>query len=77
MQVPRSVAGKLFGMVWALVGFIIVAVFTATVTTILYSSEPTALGIRGQRVGVLNGSIERHLVLQLGGTPVGVHDVSL
>ena len=30
------------------------------------------LTITGNAVGVINGSIERHLVLQAGGNPVGI-----
>lgn len=70
-------AGKLFGMAWALVGFTIVAIFTATVTTIISFAEPTPPGIRGRRIGVIKGSIERHLVLQEGGTPIGMFQLFL
>ena len=71
MQVPRSVQGKVFGMIWALVGFVIVAVFTAMFTNIMEDTGARPEKLQGSRVGVLNGSLERLRVLHAGGEPVG------
>lgn len=71
VQVPRSVQGKVFGMMWALVGFVIVAVFTAMFTNIMSDIGAKPETLQGTKVGVLNGSLERLRVLQSGGEPVG------
>lgn len=58
-------------MMWALVGFVIVAVFTAMFTNIMNDTGARPKKIHGERIGVLNGSIERLRIIQAGGEPVG------
>lgn len=83
LQVPQTIAGKLVAILWALVGISILGMFTATLTTKLQevmqqlaessgqqASDLSAFPVANARVGVLNGSLENHLVLQEGGTPV-------
>ena len=79
LQVPQTVSGK----VMALMGIAILGMFTAMLTTKLQvlvaqlaendAQQVADVGSRSvanARVGVLNGSIEKHLVLQEGGNPV-------
>ena len=68
---PRSIPGKLFGMMWALVGFVMVAVFTAMFTNIMNDTEARPDKLQGARVGVIKGTLERLRVIQSGGEPVG------
>lgn len=51
--------------------------FTATVTNFLSSVSTNPEGLRGVAVVVVNGSLERHLVLQEGGIPIGIYEVSI
>lgn len=64
-------------MIWALVGFVIVAVFTAMFTNIMNDTVARPEKINGARVGVLQGSLERLRVIQSGGTPVGINERGL
>ena len=59
-------------MIWALVGFVIVAVFTAMFTNIMDDTGARPEKLQGSLVGVLNGSLERIRVLHAGGEPVGI-----
>ena len=66
--------GKVVGMLWTMLGICLISLFTASVTNIMrellgdsMEVERTILGVKD--VGVLRGSIERHLVLQEGGEP--------
>ena len=83
LQVPQTIAGKVVAVVWALMGITILGMFTATLTTKLQelvaqlaengvqqAADASARAVANARVGVLNGSIEKHLVLQEGGNPV-------
>ena len=74
-KVPNSIIGKIVGMIWTMFGICIVSIFTASVTTIMgevLGDAEVLLTITGNSVGVINGSLERHLVLQAGGNPVGI-----
>ena len=83
LQVPQTIAGKVVAILWALMGITILGMFTATLTTKLQelvaqlaengaqqAADVNARAVANSRVGVLNGSIEKHLVLQEGGNPV-------
>ncbi len=72
---PQTIPGKIIGMVWGLIGICLISCFTAAITTImveLMSGSPPEPIITDQIIGVIKGSIERHLVLQQGGTPLGI-----
>ena len=73
---PQTIPGKIIGMVWGLIGICLISCFTAAITTImveLMSGSPPEPIITDQIIGVIKGSIERHLVLQQGGTPLGIN----
>ena len=74
-KVPRTKLGKMVGMIWTMFGICLVSVFTASVTTImaevLAGSEEIQKSIQSSNIGVIAGSIERHLVLQEAGKPIG------
>ncbi len=62
-------------MIWTMCGICLISLFTASVTTIM--GEVIGGGVKEHTiensvVGVIRGSIERHLVLQNGGKPIGV-----
>ena len=62
-------------MIWTMFGICLISVFTASVTTIM--GEIIGGGVKEHTIensviGVIQGSIERHLVLQNGGKPVGL-----
>ncbi len=62
-------------MIWTMFGICLVSVFTAAVTTIMgeiIGGNVKEISIENSVVGVIKGSIERHLVLQNGGKPVGM-----
>ena len=73
LKIPRSILGKIFGMIWALAGVTIMCVFTASVTNYMSAASLRPEGLSGLDVMVENGSIERHLVLQQGGIPIGAN----
>ena len=74
-KVPQTIFGKIIGMIWTMFGICLISVFTASVTTIM--GEIIGGGVKEHTIensviGVIQGSIERHLVLQNGGKPVGL-----
>ena len=74
-KVPITIAGKIVAMVWIFLGFSKTSLFTATLTTILsifIVGNEMKNHIGNARVGVIAATIERHLVLQEGGTPIGI-----
>ncbi len=62
-------------MFWGIVGICIASFFTASIAAIMgeqasiINEEPE---IGGQVIGVIKGTMERHLVLQKGGIPEGI-----
>ena len=73
-KVPQSVPGRVFAMIWSLVGICLISIFTATTTTMLSDQADfmTSIDLLGDGIGVINGSIERHLAIQMGSTPKGI-----
>ena len=71
---PQSYPGKMLAMAWTLVGICVVSLFTAFITNMLselLGGTATEATVRDSRIGVLAGSIERHLVMKQGGQPFG------
>lgn len=58
-KTPRSLIGRLFGVLWILLGLIVITMFTATVTSALtLSSSPQfSNSLEGQDVSVAECSI--------------------
>ena len=62
-------------MIWTMFGICMISVFTASVTTIMgevIGGNIKEHTVENSAIGVIRGSIERHLVLQNGGKPVGM-----
>ena len=73
-KVPRSIVGRIMGMIWTMFGICLISLFTASVTNVMWEcifGGMSTIPIQGSDVGVINGSIERQLVLQQGGNPIG------
>ena len=61
-KAPRSFGARLFGIVWILVGLVIISTFTATITTMLTTSSLSdETKLYGTKVGVLHNSEEYRL----------------
>ncbi|XP_065053119.1 uncharacterized protein LOC135682248 [Rhopilema esculentum] len=61
-KAPRSFPARLFGIVWILVGLVIISTFTATITTMLTASSLSdETKLYGTKVGVLENSEEYRL----------------
>lgn len=65
---PRSILGRLFGMVWIIIGVTILSVFTAMITTALSFNDNRRQQqhVFGQHVFVLNGSEDHKLGISKG-----------
>lgn len=63
-KVPKSIIGRLFGVIWINVGLVILAMFMGIITTSLTANS---LGhvttLYGMSVAVLNGSSEHHVAV--------------
>ena len=53
-KTPKSIAARVFGLVWMFVGIIIMTIFTATLTSALTSSQEVELEIKGSSVSEAN-----------------------
>ena len=50
-RTPKSLCGRLFGVLWILTGLIVIAMFTASATSSLtLATVDTDFGIQGQKV---------------------------
>ncbi len=77
-KVPQTIAGKIVGMIWTILGLSLISMFIASITTILgeiISGTKVEHVIYNTKVGVIRESIERLLVLQEGGNPVGISEI--
>ncbi|XP_078361006.1 uncharacterized protein LOC144645338 [Oculina patagonica] len=70
-KTPRSFFGRLFGVLWILLGVIVVTMFTATVTSALtHSSSPEfTSALEGQEVAVLDDGNAENEAFYIGATP--------
>lgn len=63
-KVPRSILGRLFGVVWINVGLVILAIFMGIITASLSSNSLEQVNnLYGMPVAVLNGSAEEQLAI--------------
>ena len=56
-------------------GISLISIFTAAVTNVMWEvlgGQGGEISIQGANIGVITGSIERELVLQQGGNPIGI-----
>eukprot|EP00794_Sanderia_malayensis_P003191 gene3191-3663_t len=61
-KAPRSFGARLFGIIWILIGLVIISTFTATITTMLTASSlSNEIKLYGMKVGVLHNSEEYRL----------------
>lgn len=61
-KAPRSFFARVFGIVWILVGLVIISTFTATITTVLTASSlSNEVKLYGTKVGALANSEEFRL----------------
>ncbi|XP_031568614.1 uncharacterized protein LOC116303242 isoform X2 [Actinia tenebrosa] len=64
-RAPRSFLGRVFAVMWILLGICIVSIFTATLTTSLTTiSLDTKRSVTGSKIGVLQRSIELSMAMQ-------------
>ncbi len=64
-KAPRSFGARLFGIVWILIGLVIISTFTATITTMLTASSLSdEIKLYGMKVGVLHNSEEYRLAVK-------------
>ncbi|KAJ7390182.1 hypothetical protein OS493_026689 [Desmophyllum pertusum] len=62
--VPRSIGGRLFGVVWINVGLVILAIFMGMITASLSSNGVEQVNnLYGMPVAVMNGSAEQQLAI--------------
>ena len=62
-------------MIWTIFGISLISIFTAAMTNVMWEviSGPTyEMKIQGSKIGVMRGSIEKEIVLKVGGTPIGM-----
>ncbi|XP_068673371.1 uncharacterized protein [Montipora foliosa] len=63
-KVPRSVSGRLFGVVWINVGLVILAIFMGMITASLSSNSLEQINnLYGMPVSVMNGTAEQQLAV--------------
>ena len=73
-KAPRSFGARLFGIVWILVGLVIISTFTATITTMLTTSSLSdETKLYGTKVGVLHNSEEYRLGVKRNAETKGLH----
>ena len=70
-KAPKSVLGRVFAIMWIIIGITMIAVYTATLTTNLMSfRSDLGTGMKGKSVGVLGGRLDAiATVVELGGVP--------
>lgn len=68
-KVPKSVFGRIFSVIWILIGITIIAIFTASLTTeIMKARSPDTPDMNGKRVGVLKHRLhDAIMIAQHGG----------
>ena len=61
-KAPRSFFARVFGIIWILIGLVIISTFTATITTVLTASSlSNEAKLYGTKVGALQNSEEFRL----------------
>jgi len=76
-KAPRSFPARLFGIVWILVGLVIISTFTATITTMLTASSLSdETKLYGTKVGVLHNSEEYRLGVKRNAETKGFSSVA-
>ena len=49
-KAPKSIFGRIFGLIWMFVGIILMSIFTATLTTALTADQSSELEMKGTKV---------------------------
>ena len=51
-RAPRSIAARIFGLAWMLLGIILMSIFTATLVSAIQAEDKVGSDIKGTRVGI-------------------------
>jgi hypothetical protein len=68
-RAPRSIPARVFGLIWMLVGIILMSVFTATLVSAIQAEDKVGTDIKGAKIAVVNGSQEEHYAFLYGAVP--------
>ena len=67
-KTPRSVAGRLFSVLWILAGIIVFNILAGELTSVIIQAKtPGKVSMANKRVGTLNRNFDNSLVLRNGG----------
>ncbi|XP_028518307.1 uncharacterized protein LOC110250149 [Exaiptasia diaphana] len=70
-KAPKSIPGRLFCLLWIIVGINIVATFTALITATVTANTQPYFNINGAKIGAVDGSEEFRLGVQMGAFMIG------
>lgn len=68
-KAPVSIPARILGIIWILVGLVILSIFTAAMTSSLTSINSDKTDFKDRRIAILNGSIQHELAISGGGHP--------
>lgn len=74
-KTPKFVLGRLFGVLWILIGLVVIAVFTATATSALSISFSDLARLEGNKIGALNYTSARIEAMMKGAEVTGFTSV--
>ncbi|EDO48754.1 predicted protein [Nematostella vectensis] len=74
-KTPRSVAGRVFGVVWILVGLIVISTFTATITNAFSLSSNESFSLVDHKLAVVPGDGGQIQALAEGAIPKEYQDM--
>ena len=68
-RAPRSIPARVFGLVWMLLGIILMSIFTATLVSAIQAEDKIGSDIKGAKVAVVSGSQEERYAFTAGAIP--------
>ena len=57
-RTPKSILGRIFCMIWILLGITLISTFTGLVSSAIQTSTAEEFTLRGSVVGAIKGSVE-------------------
>lgn len=69
-KTPKFVLGRMFGVLWILLGLVVIAMFTATATSAFSIDVDSLARVTGQRIGVMSNTTARLEANKLGAKEV-------
>ena len=69
-RAPRTILARVFGLMWMLLGIILMSIFTATLVSAIQAEDRVGTDIKGTKVAVVSGSQEERTAFAAGATPV-------